>query len=305
MEKSKQGRVPGQTIANTVVSKPQNRESQYSEAPQYSESYGQVFDEKIQETDSFLDFVKHSPGQDEAFLPREAYDEIPEGIHPSIVSALKPHSIESEQFRLLKNNILFPEKGKPPRSIMITSPSPDEGKSFISANLAVSIAQSIDEYVLLMDCDLRKPSIHKLFGLNETKGLSDHLSSGIPLASLLKKTFIDKLTLLPGGTIPENPSELLSSEQMRQLLSEMKSRYSDRYVIVDTPPPYITSETNAIARVVDGIVIVIRQGKTRKKEVQDIIDIYGKDKILGVIKNFATKTPGTRYRYKKYGYGRV
>lgn len=188
---------------------------------------------------------------------------------------------------------------------MITSPSPDEGKSFISANLAVSIAQSIDEYVLLMDCDLRKPSIHKLFGLNETKGLSDHLSSGIPLASLLKKTFIDKLTLLPGGTIPENPSELLSSEQMRQLLSEMKSRYSDRYVIVDTPPPYITSETNAIARVVDGIVIVIRQGKTRKKEVQDIIDIYGKDKILGVIKNFATKTPGTRYRYKKYGYGRV
>lgn len=299
MEKSKQGREPGETIENTMVSKSPDRESQYGE------SQGRVFDEKNQETDSFLEFVKHSPTEDENFLPREAYDEIPEGIHLSIVSALKPHSIESEQFRLLKNNILFPEKGKPPRSIMITSPSPDEGKSFISANLAVSIAQSIDEYVLLMDCDLRKPSIHKLFGLNETRGLSDHLSSGIPLPSLLKKTFIDKLTILPGGTIPENPSELLSSEQMRHLLSEMKSRYSDRYVIVDTPPPYITSETNAIARVVDGIVIVIRQGKTRKKEVQDIIDIYGRDKILGVIKNFATKSPGSSYRYKNYGYGRI
>ncbi|MBA3012815.1 MAG: CpsD/CapB family tyrosine-protein kinase [Proteobacteria bacterium] len=240
-----------------------------------------------------------------AVVPKEAYDEIPEGIHPSIVSALRPHSIESEQFRLLKNNILFPEKGTPPRSIMITSPSPDEGKSFISSNLAVSIAQSIDEYVLLMDCDLRKPSIHSLFGLNETKGLSDHLSSAIPLSRLLKKTFIDKLTILPGGTIPENPSELLSSEQMRHLLSEVKSRYSDRYVIVDTPPPYITSETNAIARVVDGIIIVIRHGKTKKKEVQDIIDIYGKDKILGVIKNFAQKTSGTSYRYRKYGYGRT
>jgi len=290
LEKSKQGREP---VKNVEI----------PEAP-YEPRYP-VFNEKYQDADQFLDFVQRSPSMEEPFVHREAYDEIPEEIHPSIVSALKPHSIESEQFRLLKNNILFPEKGTPPRSIMITSPSPDEGKSFVSANLAVSIAQSIDEYVLLMDCDLRKPSIHTLFGLKEAKGLSDHLSSGIPLFSLLKKTFIDKLTILPGGTIPENPSELLSSEQMRHLLSEVKSRYSDRYVIVDTPPPYITSETNAIARVVDGIIIVIRHGKTKKKEVQDIIDIYGRDKILGVIKNFATKTPGSSYRYKKYGYGRI
>ncbi|HCY86021.1 MAG TPA: exopolysaccharide biosynthesis protein [Desulfobacteraceae bacterium] len=227
-----------------------------------------------------------------------------DGLHPSIVTALNPQSVEAEQFRLLKNNILFPEKGFPPRSIMITSPSPDEGKSFVSANLAVSIAQSIDEYVLLIDCDLRGPSVHKLFGVENNKGLSDHLSSDIPLNALLKKTFIDKLTLLPGGSVPPNPSELLSSEQMRTLLSEVKSRYSDRYVIIDTPPPYITSETNAIARVVDGIIIVVRQGKTRKKEVQDIVDIYGRDKILGVIKNFATTTPMMGYKYQKYGYAR-
>lgn len=223
-------------------------------------------------------------------------------IHPSIVTVLKPHSVESEQFRLLKNNILFPEKGDPPRSIMITSPSPDEGKSFISTNLAVSIAQSIDEYVLLMDCDLRAPSIHTLFGIHDPKGLSDHLSSAVPLTGLLKKTFIDKLTILPGGTIPPNPSELLSSEQMRRLLNEVKSRYSDRYVIIDTPPPYITSETNAIARIVDGIILVVRQGKTKKKEVEDIIDIYGKGKILGVIKNFARQEVMSGRKYKRYGY---
>ncbi len=255
------------------------------------------------EIDPFLDFVRRAPAM-EADVPMEANRELPANLHPSIVAAWNPQSVEAEQFRLLKNNILFPEKGTPPRSIMITSPSPDEGKSFVSANLAVSIAQSIDEYVLLMDCDLRGPSVHKLFGLDNSQGLSEHLSSSIPLYSLLKKTFIDKLTLLPGGTIPPNPSELLSSEQMRGLLSEVKSRYSDRYVIIDTPPPYITSETNAIARIVDGIIIVVRQGKTRIKDVQDIIDIYGKDKILGVIKNFAVATPSMSYKYQKYGYKR-
>jgi protein-tyrosine kinase len=229
---------------------------------------------------------------------------LPENIHPSIITLVKPHSLEAEQFRLLKNNILFPETGTPPRTIMITSPSPDEGKSFVAANLAVSIAKSIDEYVLLMDCDLRAPSLHQLFNIRDGQGLSDHLSRGIPLPALLMKTFVNKLTLLPGGTIPPNPSELLSSEQMRNLLDEVKSRYADRYVIIDTPPPYITSETNAMARIVDGIIIVIRYGKTRKKEVEDIIDIYGKEKILGVIKNFSKKQPVSDYRYKHYGYTR-
>lgn len=251
----------------------------------------------------FLDFVRRVPAREAAEQQAPSRD-LPDRLDPSLVSALNPKSIEAEQFRLLKNNILFPEKGNPPRSIMVTSPSPDEGKSFVSANLAVSIAQSIDEYVLLMDCDLRGPTIHSLFGIENTRGLSDHLAAGVPLPALLKKTFIDKLTLLPGGTIPPNPSELLSSEQMRGLLREVKSRYSDRYVIIDTPPPQITSETNAIARIVDGIIIVVRQGFTKKKEVQDIVDIYGRRKILGVIKNFSTTTPALSYRYKKYGYQR-
>ena len=233
----------------------------------------------------------------------EPYEEIPENIDTSLVTVLEPHSVESEQFRLLKNNILFPEKTQPPRTVLITSASPDEGKSFVAANLAVTIAKSIDEHVLLMDCDLRAPTIHKLFGLGDPQGLSEHLSTAKPLSSLFLKTFINKLTILPAGIIPQNPSELLSSDQMRRLLQEVKLRYSDRYVIIDTPPPYMTSETNALARHVDGIVLVVRHGKTRKKDVQDIIDIYGKEKILGVVQNFAQKRPGRGYGYYKYGYG--
>lgn len=232
--------------------------------------------------------------------------EIPQITDSSLETVLKPHSQISEQFRLLKNNILFPEKGESAKSIMVTSASPGEGKSFTAANLAVSLAQSIDEYVLLMDCDLRKPTIHGMFGFDSEnlKGLSNYLSEGIPLSSVLKKTSVNKLTILPAGSIPPNPSELLSSEQMRRMLHEVKLRYTDRYIIIDTPPPYITSETNAIARYVDGIILVIRQGRTRIKEIQDIVDIYGRNKILGVIKNFSQKAVGYGYGYGKYGYGK-
>lgn len=226
---------------------------------------------------------------------------LPDTVHPSLVALLKPHSLEAEQFRLLKNNILFPESGDPPRSIMITSPSPCEGKSFVAANLAVSIARSIDEYVLLMDCDLRSPSLHTMLGIPDVPGLSDHLARAVPLPELLRKTWIGKLTLLPAGPAPPNPSELLSSEQMRNLLHEVKTRYPDRYVIIDTPPPNLTSETNAIARVVDGIVIVIRYGKTSRKQVETLIDIYGRKKILGVFKNFSKSPVLSRYPYSHYG----
>ena len=227
-------------------------------------------------------------------------------IDPMLVTGLDPQSMESEQFRLLKNNILFPEKGTPPKCIMITSTSPGEGKSFVAANLAISLSQSIDEYVLLMDCDLRSPTIHSMFGYDDMHGLSEYLSKGKPLSELLVKTFLKKLTILPAGQIPANPSDLLSSEQMRRLIHEVKLRYSDRYIIIDTPPPYLTSETSVISRQVDGIVIVVKHGKTRKKDISNVIDIYGKEKILGVVYNFAQKPMGYgsgKYGYGKYGYG--
>jgi len=229
---------------------------------------------------------------------------IPNNIDPNIVTALTPYSVESEQFRQLKNSILFPENGTAPRTIMITSTSPNEGKSFVSANLATIIAQSIDEHVLLIDCDLRKPSIHGMFGFSDTAGLSQYLSNAKPLASLLLKTYLSKLTILPGGHIPPNPSELLSSEQMRRLIHEVKLRYSDRYIIIDTPPPYLTSETNAIARNVDGIVLVVKKGVANFKDLEGLVDIYGKEKILGVVMNYSTKKSGYGYNYYKYGYGK-
>jgi exopolysaccharide/PEP-CTERM locus tyrosine autokinase len=221
----------------------------------------------------------------------------------NLVTVKKPHSIEAEQFRLLKNSILFPESGRPPRTIMVTSTCQGEGKSFVAANLAAVIASSIDEYVLLVDCDLRHPSVHSMFDIQNNHGLATYLTQGVPLSRVLVKTFMPKLTVLPGGNPPVNPSELVSSEQMRRLIKEAEARYDDRYVLLDAPPPYITSETNALAKHVDGILLVVKQGLTRKDRVKDIIDIYGKEKIIGVVKNFAKGRFGLGYGYKyKYGY---
>ncbi len=257
--------------------------------------------EKIDKTEP-LSVVPDRQNFQKSKLQSRPVESRPVTIDPVLVTGLSPQSIASEQFRLLKNNILFPKHGNPPKCIMITSTAPDEGKSFVAANLAITLSQSIDEYVLLMDCDLRSPSIHSMFGYNDIQGLSEYLSKGKPLSSLLVNTFLDKLTILPAGQIPPNPSELLSSEQMRRLIHEVKLRYSDRYIILDTPPPYLTSETSVISRQVDGIVIVIKQGQTRKKDILDVIDIYGREKILGVVYNFAKKSVG--YGYGKYGYGK-
>ncbi|MBW2589634.1 MAG: CpsD/CapB family tyrosine-protein kinase, partial [Deltaproteobacteria bacterium] len=162
-------------------------------------------------------------------------------VDKNIVSFLEPQSFEAEQFKHLKTNILFPVSGNPPRSIMVTSAVPGEGKSFVASNLAVSIAQNIDQHVLLMDCDMRKASVHSNFGFDEVEGLSGYLSKETSLSSLLLKTDINKLTILPGGKPPNNPAELMSSNKMSELLKEVTSRYNDRYIIIDSPPPHITS----------------------------------------------------------------
>lgn len=221
-------------------------------------------------------------------------------IDKNLVALLKPKSFEAEQFKMLRTSLLFPVSGKVPRSIMVTSSVPSEGKSFVSANLAVSIAQSIQEHVLLVDCDMRRSCLHKLFGFGEIPGLSDYLSNGTSLSSVLVKTDVNKLTILPGGKPPQNPTELLSSRQMSKLLEELKERYSDRYIVIDTPPPLMTAETCALSRQVDGILLVVKYGTTPRKMVMDLIEMIGKEKILGVVLNKFNMKLSRYYGYRKY-----
>ena len=221
-------------------------------------------------------------------------------IEKDLITLMNPQSFEAEQFKILRTNLLFPESGKTPRSLMVTSSVPGEGKSFVAANLAVSVARHVNWNVLLIDCDLRRPSIGRQFGYKNVSGLSDYLADGAALESLLLRTGIENLTILPAGKLPPNPSELLSSKRMAALLDEVATRYHDRLIILDSPPPKLTAESGALARYVDGILVVVKYGRTPKDSVTNLIRKLGRDKILGaVVNNF--DTGATRYHKKYYG----
>jgi exopolysaccharide/PEP-CTERM locus tyrosine autokinase len=228
-----------------------------------------------------------------------------DAIDPKLVALLKPQSFEAEQFKILRTNLLYPTSGIPPRSVLVTSALPGEGKSFVSANLAASVASDIDRHVLLIDCDLRSPSLHRIFGFTSVPGLSDYLARGVPLTSLLQRTHVDKLTILPAGPPPTNPAELLSSGKMSALLQEVYERYGDRMIIIDTPPPQLTAETKALSGKVDGIILVIKYGSTPRDSVTELIARLGEKKIIGsIINNFDLRSSGYYGKYFDKYYGK-
>ncbi len=220
-------------------------------------------------------------------------------IEKNMVTVFKPFSYETEMFKFLRGKILHPLSGDPPKSIMVTSAVPGEGKSFVSANLAVTIAQLLQESVLLMDCDLRKPRIHTMFGFPDAYGLTEHLTHDTDLAPLMLKV-MSKLAILPAGRVPNNPSELLSSSKMSDLLLEMKAEYDDRYIVIDSPPPPMAPETLAISQNVDGILIVINHGSTPLALVNDLINSFEKEKIIGAVLNRFDLRSSQSYGYGKY-----
>jgi len=205
----------------------------------------------------------------------------------------------AESIRSLRTRILFPSSGKAPRSILVTSASPGEGKSFICANLAISLAQGVDNYCLLVDCDLRRPTQHNLFGLSNKGGLADFLQHKKQLSELLVSSGVDKLSILQAGTRSINPAELLGSSSMISLVDELVKRYDDRIVVLDSPPLHAASETAVLAQHVDGVVLVVRYGASRREYVKTLVDAIGREKILGVVFN-AYKA--TMLDYKVFGY---
>ena len=221
-----------------------------------------------------------------------------------LVSLLDPKSIAAEQYRRLRTKILqFHLPDSALRTILVTSSASEEGKTLTAANLAVTIAHGIDQHVLLVDCDLRHPSIHKFFGLVPQFGLSDYLAGDIDLSQILLETRIPKLKLLPAGSHSDRPSELIASRKMRDLVQELKSRYEDRYIILDSSPISVTDEPDILAEQVDGTIIVVRAGKTPKEVVQKTLDALSGRNILGIVFNdleFALK----RVNYDYYGYYR-
>jgi exopolysaccharide/PEP-CTERM locus tyrosine autokinase len=154
-------------------------------------------------------------------------------------------------------------------------------------NLAISLAKEHDYTVLLVDSDLRKPSIHKYLDIKPDVGLAHCLRDGLPIEKALIRTGIGKLVVLPAGEIVKDPLDMLASKRMKNIINELKERYSERYVIFDTPPALPFADAHVLADMVDSTLFVVREGKTTKEDLKKTLEDFKENHLLGVVYNDA------------------
>jgi protein-tyrosine kinase len=208
-------------------------------------------------------------------------------LDSKLVSFFEPSSMVAEQFRKLRTHIIKPGQNNFPKTILITSAMAGEGKSLVAINLAITIANEMNSNALVVDCDLQ-----------EGKGLSNYLQGEAELPDLIVKTSVDKLSIIGGGKLPDNPVELVGSNKMKNLVAELKSRYDDRFILLDSSPLLATTEPNVLNDMVDGIIIVVRSGYTPRESVLQAMNLLDKKKILGIVLNdleFKTEALVRRY----------
>ncbi len=206
-----------------------------------------------------------------------------------------PKSIDAEAYRSLRSNIEYSSFDDEYRAIVVTSSVPGEGKSTTSGNLALSLAQSGNK-VLLVDCDMRKPSIHKKFKISNMSGTAELL--------LRKESFEDvanfyneNLTIITAGKIPPNPSEMLSSRAMTAFIKEMKKEF--KYIILDTPPLQAVTDAQVLSTKADGVLLVVRAGSTKREMVLNSVDLIKKvqGKVIGTVLNGVENKRNNYYYY--------
>jgi protein-tyrosine kinase len=224
-------------------------------------------------------------------------------VDERLITLTESSSPVAESFRRLRNKILHPTEGEPAKSILVTSVLPSEGKSFVCANLAIIMAQSMEQHALMVEADLRRPSLAKLFGLSNDRGLVNYLQEGQEIGTLIKDTGFKKLSMIPCGPPPINPAELLDSKKMSAIIAELVKRYHDRFIIVDSPPMTAASEITVLAKYVDGVILVVRWGTSRREQVKELVDLIGKSKIIGVVFNaFEENILQTKFHKYYQGY---
>jgi polysaccharide biosynthesis transport protein len=231
-------------------------------------------------------------------------DEEDKKVKTELMTAERPRSTVSEAYRSLRTSIMFTAVERRRKVILMTSAGPQEGKTTTAINLAIVMAQA-GEKVLLMDADLRQPRIEKVFALEKEHGLTEVLAGTETFDSAVHKTGIDNLYVIACGTIPPNPSELLGSVKMSELLSALGSKF-DR-VIIDAPPALAVTDPVILSGMVDGTVIVVKANETNRHavlKVKEMVEAVNSSNIIGVVLNMVeTERAGGHYYYYRY-YGK-
>ena len=213
-----------------------------------------------------------------------------------LITQINPKSPISEQYRTVRTNMQFASVDKELKTLIVTSSGPAEGKSSTTANLAVVYAQQ-GKKVLLVDADLRKPTMHYTFRLDNLRGLSNVLVGENTIDEAINQTDVESLDVMTCGPIPPNPSELLASKKMETFLKEALFNYD--MVIFDTPPVLAVTDAQILADIVDGSILVVRSGNTEIEPAQRAKEALApaKAKLLGVVLNGREKKASNYYYY--------
>ena len=205
-----------------------------------------------------------------------------------------------EQFRSLAATLHRAQLEQPLKSVIVTSASPGDGKSYVSVNLALTLSDSYRRRVLLIDADLRRPSLHLMFGIRNVRGLGDALTAKTD-EKLATVEISDRLTLLPAGRPDPDPLGGLSSGRMKRIVADAASQFD--WVIVDTPPVGVLADAHLVAETVDAAILVVRAGVTRFQDLQAAADSMGQDRILGIVLNAIdpAEIRGQGYYHQYYG----
>jgi len=216
-----------------------------------------------------------------------------------LVTQARPHSPMTEAYRALRTSLLLSNPGAPPKVIMVTSALPQEGKTTTSINCAVVLAQK-GVRVLLIDADLRRPSIHKHLGMGLRRGLSDVLTGNATLDAIVPSTIDPNLFVLPAGTPPMYPAELLASPTMRDTLAQLREQYD--HIVIDTPPTLSVTDAVLLSPRADAVVLVIRSDQTEKKSLARARDLLAQvgARVAGVLLNAVDLTSPDYYYYYEY-----
>lgn len=215
----------------------------------------------------------------------------------SLITVVKPSSVISEEFRTLRTNIQFSMVDKKFATLMFTSASPGEGKTTVASNVAVVFA-SQGKKVLLIDADMRNPSVHKLFNLLNYKGLTNLLTEDkASIQDIVHQTEINNLSVLTCGVIPPNPSELLASNRMNQLMERLKEHFD--LILFDLPPILAVTDAQIMANKTDGTIFVIRNGVAEKNNLYKAKELleHVHANVMGVVYNDKKRSTDAAYHY--------
>ncbi len=236
-----------------------------------------------------------------AWIPRIEFPTEENRAKYEFITLAKPSSSISEAFRALRTRLQFIRKGtEKVKTVMVTSSSPREGKTVISVNLANTIAQS-GKRTIVVDCDLRKPRMHKVFGTDKKPGMTEYFIGEITLDEAIRKSDAENLFYMTCGSIPSNPSEILGSVEMEKLLDELKEKFD--FVVLDSPPIIAVTDSEILSTLADASILVVKSEQTEKESVKRAVELLKHDytNFAGIVLNDFVIKKGY-YSYYKYYY---